>query len=357
MTKTPSLLPNGLKDLLMPEAEQENIVINKLLASFSQFGYQQIKPPLVEFEESLLSGPGKQLARQTFRLMDPVSQEMMGVRADVTAQIARIAGSRLAEEKRPLRVSYAADVLRVNGSQLRPERQFCQVGCELIGASTLRDDVEMALVALKALSDNDISDLSIDLTIPSLVSSVFEAYEVDQSDQENLEEILQKRDRDGLAEFDHKVSDTLVALQDCSGVSSECLPQLKQIKTPDMVKEQIDILSHVVEELEQALDVYGLNVQITIDLIERCGFSYQTGVSYTLFSPSVRGELGRGGRYQVNDNESAKREEASGFTLYMDSVRQAVTLPEQNNRKTVKTDMEWSEIKKLQDQGNLVSRN
>jgi len=346
------LLPNGLKDLLMPEAERESIVINRLLTSFSKFGYQQIKPPLVEFEESLLSGPGKELARQTFRLMDPVSQEMMGVRADVTAQIARISGSRLADEKRPLRVSYAADVLRVNGSQLRPERQFCQVGCELIGASHLRDDIEMALVALKSLSDNEISDLSIDLTIPSLVSSVFEAYDVAQNNQQALEEILQKRDRDGLSDFDHKVSDTLVALQDCSGVAVECLPMLKEIKTPDMVKEQIDILSHVVEGLEEALTVYGLDVQITIDLIERRGFSYQTGVSYTLFAPSVRGELGRGGRYQVNQNE-----EASGFTLYMDSVLQAVTLPEQDNRKSVKSDTDWAEIKELQDQGNLVSRN
>jgi ATP phosphoribosyltransferase regulatory subunit len=346
------LLPNGLKDLLMPEAAQETSIINRLLTSFSQFGYQQIKPPLVEFEESLLSGPGQKLSRQTFRLMDPVSQHMMGVRADVTAQIARIAASRLADEKRPLRVSYAADVLRVNGSQLRPERQFCQVGCELVGALDPRDDVEMALVALKALNDNEISDLSIDLTIPSLVLAVFDAYKVSDADRISLETLLQKRDRDGISNFDHKVSKTLVQLQDCSGVASECLPTLKKIKTPKMVKNQINLLSQIVEGLKQALDVYGLNVQITIDLIERRGFSYQSGVSYTLFSPSVRGELGRGGHYQVNGNE-----EASGFTLYMDSVRQAVKIPEIDNKKSVNGNTSWEEIKELQSQGYLVSRN
>ena len=352
MTKTPSLLPNGLKDLLMPEAAQETAIINNLLGTFSQFGYQQIKPPLVEFEETLLSGTGKSLARQTFRLMDPVSQHMMGVRADITAQIARISGSRLSAEARPLRLSYAADVLRVNGSQLRPERQFCQVGCELIGVRDHIDDVEMALVALKALSDNQITDLSIDLTIPSLISAVYKAFDVNEEDQQTLEKLLQKRDRDGVESFDHSVSKTLNQLQDCSGLAEECLPQLIKIETPDLVKEQIHILSDMVEGLKNALSVYGLTVQMTIDLIERRGFAYQQGVSYTFFSPLVRGELGRGGRYQVNQEE-----EASGFTLYMDSVRQAVEFPEEVALEVVSKNTSWEEIKELQNQGKLVLRN
>ena len=105
------------------------------------------------------------MASDIFRLMDPVSRRMMGVRADMTAQIARIAGSRLKEEKRPLRLSYAADVLRVNGSQLRPERQFCQVGCELVGASTYKDDVEVALLALLGLKKAGVKNLSIDFKL------------------------------------------------------------------------------------------------------------------------------------------------------------------------------------------------
>ena len=153
MNSSASLLPNGLIDLLAPNAENEARTIAAFMAEFASFGYARVKPPLVEFEESLLGeGPGQKLARQTFRMMDPVSQKMMGVRADVTAQIARIATSRLAGEERPLRLSYAADVLRVNGTQLRSERQFCQVGCEMIGTDTLMADVEMPLVALKALS-------------------------------------------------------------------------------------------------------------------------------------------------------------------------------------------------------------
>lgn len=351
----PALLPNGLKDLLPPEAEAEARIINQLMTCFSKFGYARVKPPLVEFEESLLApGPGQALARDTFRLMDPVSQHMMGVRADTTAQIARIAGSRLKETARPLRLSYAADILRVNGSQLRPERQFCQVGCELIGADDTRDDVEMGLLALKALHEAGIENLSIDLTLPSLIETLFDEYKVENVERNTLESLIQKRDRDGLRTHKGKVAEILVQLLDCSGMAQEAMQGLKKIKLPKAAKAGIDKLSKVYEELLEALGVYELtSVKITIDLIEWRGFEYLNGVSFTLFAPHVRGALGRGGRYRMAED---REEDATGFTLYMDSVREAVTLPDDQKRKTVKAKMGWKEIKELQDQEYLVSR-
>ncbi len=351
----PALLPNGLKDLLPPEAEEEARIITQLMNNFSTFGYGRVKPPLVEFEESLLApGPGQALARNTFRLMDPVSQHMMGVRADTTAQIARIAGSRLRKTKRPLRLSYAADVLRVNGSQLRPERQFCQVGCELIGASDVQDDVEISLLAVKALSDAGIENLSIDLTIPSLIDTLFIAFDVEADEKNTLETFIRKRDRDGLQAQKSKMADCLVQLLDCSGVAAEAMAGLKKIKLLQDAQASIENLVQFYEGLLDALKVYNLSaVNITVDLIEWRGFDYLNGVSFTLFAPQVRGELGRGGRYRSAQDRD---EDAAGFTLYMDSVRQAVALPEEGKRKTLSSSASWEEIKKLQEQGYLVSR-
>ena len=122
------LLPAGLADLLPPDAAREARAIDVAIERFAAFGYERVKPPLVEFEESLLGGPGAALAPQTFRLMDPVSQRMMGVRPDMTVQVARIAVTRLKHEPRPLRLSYGGNVIRVRGSALKPERQFAQVG-------------------------------------------------------------------------------------------------------------------------------------------------------------------------------------------------------------------------------------
>ncbi len=96
-----ALLPAGLRDVLPPDAAFEAEIVERLVACFEARGYDRVKPPLIEFEEGLLSGAGIALAPQTFRLMDPGSQRMMGVRADITPQIARIARSRLAGAPRP----------------------------------------------------------------------------------------------------------------------------------------------------------------------------------------------------------------------------------------------------------------
>ena len=129
-----ALLPAGFRDVLPPDAAFEEQIANRLVDFFSLRGYNRIKPPLMEFEEGLLSGTGIALAPQTFRLMDPISQRMMGIRADITPQIARVALSRLRTWPRPLRLSYAGEVLRVRGSQLLPGRQLYQVGAEIIGS-------------------------------------------------------------------------------------------------------------------------------------------------------------------------------------------------------------------------------
>jgi ATP phosphoribosyltransferase regulatory subunit len=134
------LLPAGLVDLLPPEAEREAALVEALMAGFGAHGYERVKPPLLEFEDSLLAGSGAAVADQTFRLMDPVSQRMMGLRADTTPQVARIAASRLGLQKRPLRLCYAVEALRVRGTQLAPARQLTQAGVELVGSDSAAAD-------------------------------------------------------------------------------------------------------------------------------------------------------------------------------------------------------------------------
>src|SRR5690625_7203963 len=95
-----ALLPAGLQDGLPPDAAHEAATMERLVGALAKLGYERVKPPLLEFEDSLLTGPGEQVAQQTFRLMDPVSQRMMGLRADMTPQVARIATTRLRSEER-----------------------------------------------------------------------------------------------------------------------------------------------------------------------------------------------------------------------------------------------------------------
>ena len=174
LSANPALLPAGLRDLLPPDAETEAAAVETLMDVFAGHGYQRVKPPLLEFEASLLSGSGAAIAEQTFRLMDPDSQRMMGPRADTTPQVARIATTRLINAPRPLRLSYAGQCLRVRGSELAPDRQIAQAGIELIGQDSPEADAEIVLVAAEALDSVGLTRVSFDLTLPTLVPTLMD---------------------------------------------------------------------------------------------------------------------------------------------------------------------------------------
>src|SRR5580693_6605678 len=190
----PALLPAGLRDLLPPDAETEAASVEALLEVFSSHGYARVKPPLLEFEDSLLAGAGAAVAEQTFRLMDPDSQRMMGLRADTTPQVARIATTRLANAPRPLRLSYSGQCLRVRGSQIAPDRQVAQTGIELIGHDSPEADAEIVLVAAEALAAIGLNRISFDLTLPMLTPTLMDEAGIAGAQRAALARALDRKD-------------------------------------------------------------------------------------------------------------------------------------------------------------------
>ena len=310
-----ALLPAGLQDLLPPEAAREARVVESLQACFAAQGYERVKPPLIEFEEALLSGAGAALAHQTFRLMDPVSQRMMGLRADITTQVARIAASRLAAAPRPLRLCYAGQVLRIRGSQLRPERQFGQAGAELVGAETAAAEAEVILLAWEALAGLGVVGLSVDLTLPTLVPGLMAELGLAQPE---LRHALDRKDAAEVERLAGADGAALVALLRATGPADEAVAALRRLTLPAEARQQIDRLEEVVALLAAAAP----DLAVTVDPVEHRGFEYQTGLSFVVFAGGVRGELGRGGRYEIDGGGGA--ESAIGVTLYMDTVLRAV---------------------------------
>lgn len=309
------LLPAGLADMLPPSAAQETELSARLIGSFASYGYQQVKPPLIEFEEHLLEGAGEALSSQMFRVMDPVSHRMMGVRTDITLQIARIAATRLKGDARPLRLSYSGQVLRVHGTQLRPERQFTQAGVELIGSDAVSADAEIILLAAEALADLDIENVSIDVTLPTLLPVICDELGIDESVAKRARLALDQKDAAILAEFEPELSDILIALLRAAGPAEKALAALRALTLPANAQKQIEALTQLVSIVEAAAP----QLSLTIDPGEFRGFEYQTGLSFTLFARNVRGELGRGGRYHLINDEPA-----TGFTLFLDSILRAL---------------------------------
>ncbi|MBC8241105.1 MAG: ATP phosphoribosyltransferase regulatory subunit [Alphaproteobacteria bacterium] len=313
-----ALLPEGLHDDLPPFAGHESRSIERLVAQFEAHGYERVKPPLIEFEASLLAGPGAGIARHMFRLMDPISQRMMGLRADMTTQVARIAASRLKDAPRPLRLCYAGQVLRVRGSQLRPERQFAQAGVELIGADGVAGDAELVLLAAEALQALGVQGLSVDLTVPSLVPLLTQALGLGGAEAEAARQALDARDGAAIETLAPPIRKQLADLMRAAGPAASALERLAGLDLPAPARALCDHLAALVQWLDQANG----GLTLTIDPGESRGFEYQTGVSFSLFAQGVRGELGRGGRYPLASGETA-----IGFTLYLDSLMRAVPEP------------------------------
>jgi ATP phosphoribosyltransferase regulatory subunit len=326
----PALLPAGLRDILPPDAQIEADVVERLMAVLGGHGFERVKPPLVEFESSLLGGPGAAMAQDTFRLMDPISQRMVGIRADMTLQIARIATTRLIRQPRPLRLSYAGQVLRVSGTQLRPERQFGQVGAELIGSESALADAEMVSLAAEALGAVGVSGLSVDLTLPPLVPLILSELGVEARTAVALRAALDRKDAAAIDEIGGPEAKLLGQLMAAAGPVGRGLECMAKIGLPGGAGIEMAWLADIVEQIRAA----NPTLSLTIDPVENRGFEYHTGLSFTLFARGIRGELGRGGRYLAGGTGTApvKRaqippESATGFTLYTDTVLRAVAPP------------------------------
>tara|TARA_R110000772_G_scaffold49123_2_gene112418 strand:+ start:28823 stop:29998 length:1176 start_codon:yes stop_codon:yes gene_type:complete len=327
-TSNPGLLPAGLSDLLPPDAGFEASVTERLIDVCQAHGYQRVKPPLMEFEDSLLSGTGAAMDRQVFRLMDPVSQRMMGLRADITPQIARIAASRLKSAPRPLRLCYAGQVLRVRGDQIRPERQFAQIGAELIGSATPAADAEVIVMAADALGYIGVADVSIDLAVPTLVTAIL-GDAVPAAAERALRDALNHKDTgalDALApQIDADLTDMLKRLVLAAGPADDTLAAVDAIDLPAAAAAEWNTLKAIVAKARALAPT----LPLTIDPVEHRGFEYHAGATFTLYAAGVRGELGSGGRYLAGNGGTAAGagEPATGFTLFTDTLLRALPRP------------------------------
>ena len=237
---------------------------------------------------------------------------MMGLRPDMTPQVARIARTRLAGTPRPLRLSYAGQVLRVKGSQLRPERQFGQAGIELIGPDCPEADAEVAILVAEALVALGVPGVTVDLSLPALVPAILAGLNVDP---DALRGPLDHKDTAAVLALGGVAAPLLSALLQAAGPAERALAVLAGLDLPAPAAAERDRLAKVVALIAAAAP----EVTLTIDPVENRGFEYHTGISFTLFAKNISGELGRGGRYLAGGSEPA-----TGATLFLDTVMAAL---------------------------------
>ncbi|MFZ5609273.1 MAG: ATP phosphoribosyltransferase regulatory subunit [Pseudomonadota bacterium] len=313
------LLPEGLRDALPPEAAHGEAIVRRLLDLFAAHGYDQVAPPLVEFEEGLAGRLDAASRLDMFRLLDPESQRVMVLRSDITGQIARIAATRLGHLPRPLRLGYAGSALRVKGSQLRPERQFRQAGIELIGPRSLDAAAEVVLIAEEALVGLGVAGISIDLVFPRFVPVLAQDLGLDEAAAAHVRAALDAKDVGQLAFLPAPARARFESVLAAAGPADQALAALRRLDLPARSASMFAAIDAFVARLFADAP----QLCLTIDPGEHRGFAYQGDFGFTLFGRGERGELGRGGRYGIRRPEGAV-EPATGFTLYLDSLARAV---------------------------------
>ncbi len=314
MTASFALLPEGLRDTLPPHAGGEAHLLRVMLDAFASHGFERVTTPLLEFDETLDAAVASGRPHDRFRFMDPISQRTLAVREDITGQIARIAATRLAHWARPLRLSYAGPVLRMRGTQLRADRQFLQVGAELVGDASPASIAEVILLSVEAVRAVGITDVSVDIVMPDFVESLCDG--MDPASRLKLLDAVDAKDAGALAAL--AAPSLFAAIMAATGPATEALSSLQTLDLPPIATAAVASLAELIAQLKARAP----DLSLSLDPGERRGFEFQTGVGFSLLSRSVRGEVGRGGTYTIA-HATNHHEPAVGFSVYLDGLIEA----------------------------------
>ncbi|HTG37871.1 ATP phosphoribosyltransferase regulatory subunit [Sphingomonas sp.] len=318
------LLPEGFHDRLPPFADAATRLERRVLDAAFRHGYEQVDPPLVEFEAALQRRLKAGGARDSVRFVDPVSQSTLAIRPDITAQIGRIAATRMAHHPRPVRLSYAGPVVRLRASQLRPERAQRQIGCELIGRDTIAAAREVVTVAVEALQAAGMTGLSIDFTLPDLLAEL--AGDMPAERLTALRQSLDGKDAAGVAAVDPG----FLPLIEAAGPFDAALARLRDSVHGAVLATRLDGLAEIAAAVPTG-------VAMTLDPTERHGFEYQSWLGFSLFQVGVPVEVGRGGSYAIVHDDGTE-EPAVGFSLFADALLDAGVGPVERRRLFVPVD-------------------
>ena len=277
-------------------------------------GYERVDPPLAEYADGLATRLKAGALRDAVRFVDPVSQRTLAVRPDLTAQVARVAATRMGHHPRPVRLSYAGSVIRLRAPELSPERERRQLGCELIGLDSVAAAREVVGVAAEALAAAGAGGLSIDFTLPDLVD-VLAAGPLPAIEVDELRARLDAKDAGGVA----AIAPAFLPLIEAAGPFGPALRAMRAFDTTGVLASRLDGLEAIAATVSDL-------ASLTLDPTERHGFEYQSWLGFSLFVAGSPREVGRGGTYTIL-REDGTEEPATGFTLYPDALANG-TVPE-----------------------------
>ena len=309
------LLPDGVEEILPAEAYKLESLRRRLLDLYESWGYQLVITPLIEFLDSLLVGSSHDLDLHTFKITDQLTGRMMGIRADITPQAARIDAHRLNREG-PVRLCYADNVLHTKPRGIMTSRVPIRIGAELYGHSGVECDVELICLMYETLCAIAIDEIHIVLGHVGIFRSLVEKAGLDAEIEQSLFEAVQRKAYDEIdSVLDASVKDKdlqsmLKQLSRLSGDESTLQDALGVFSNaPDSVKAELQELVAIVEGVKQQIP----DIVLCFDLCELRGYEYHTGIVFAAYIPEHGRAVAKGGRYDHIGEVFGRARPASGF--------------------------------------------
>ena len=306
------LLPEYIEDVLPAEAARIECLRRTLLDLFRVHGYQYVIPPMLEYMESLITGVGHDLDLATFKVVDQLTGRLMGVRADMTPQVARI-DAHLLNHQGITRLCYAGSVLRTKPDGLALTREPVQLGAELYGHAGVASDIEIQRLLIKALQAVGISQLHIDFSHVNIFGSLIEASAIPAQLEQDLYVALQSKDQSSLTvlsqHLDKTTREALLRLTELNGGKTILLKAAKLLPAIPAIQEALASLTQVSNALND------LDVTVSFDLSELRGYHYHSGIVFATYAQGYKGPLALGGRYDEVGQAFGRARPATGFSL------------------------------------------
>jgi len=323
------LLPENIADVLPSEARKIEELRRKMLDNFRLYGYELVMPPMLEYLESLLTGAGHDMELRTFKLVDQLSGRTMGLRADMTTQVARI-DAHLLNRNSVTRLCYAGSVLHTRPSGLHATREPLQIGAEIYGHAGLEADAEIQELVLASLALAGITQVRLDLCHVGVVRAIIASDAKAQKDEATLFNLLKAKDAPALQELTKNYAaatrDALLALPNLYG-DAEVITRARASlpKLPG--------IAEALNELDALIKLAG-SANVTVDLADLRGYQYESGAMFAVYLPGLPNAVARGGRYDHVGEAFGRARPATGFSLDLREL--ARMLPTAERKKAIR---------------------
>ena len=323
-TKQHWILPEGIEEVLPEQAARFESMRRMLLDLYASWGYELVMPPTIDFIESLLTGTGHDLDLQTFKLVDQMSGRTLGMRADMTPQVARIDAHQLQRDV-PTRLCYIGTVLRTRPESIGDSRSPLQVGAELYGHAGVESEVEIIGLMLQTFAAMDINDIYLDLGNVDIYRGLAKQAGLSKDIESQLFDMLQRKAVTEIGtlldslDIDDNMKTMLSGLSSLNGDKSVFAKARDLLAdADDSVKQAIDYLEKTAELMWQR---YG-DIKVHFDLSELHGYHYKTGVVFAAFVPQRGQAIARGGRYDDIGKVFGRARPATGFSTDLKILNQ-----------------------------------